>query len=125
MSSRWIAPVAIAAALFGLATLYSGGTALFGSPETRTALGDYVAFVLWFNFSMGLAYLVGAALLVLHHPAAQAVAKFIGLATLAVFALFVIAALSGTPYEMRTVGAMILRAGFWLAIATTLKRTEA
>ena len=120
MLSRWITPVAIAAALFGLATLYSGGTALFGSPGDRAAVGNAVAFVLWFNFAMGFAYLGGAVLLVLRHRAAKPVAWAIGLATLAVFAVFLIAVLAGTPFEMRTVGAMILRAGFWLAIAATL-----
>ena len=120
MTSRWITPVAIAAALFGLATLYSGGAALFGSPGDRAAVGNAVAFVLWFNFAMGFAYLGGAVLLVLRHRAAKPVAWAIGLATLAVFAVFLIAVLAGTPFEMRTVGAMILRAGFWLAIAATL-----
>jgi hypothetical protein len=32
--------------------------------------------------------------------------------------------LGGTPYEMRTVGAMTVRAGFWLAIAILLGRVR-
>jgi hypothetical protein len=49
-------------------------------------------------------------------------ALIIGLATLAVFAAFGMTVMRGTPFEMRTVGAMILRAGFWLTIAWLLGR---
>jgi len=119
----WSTPFAIAAALFGLATVYSGGMALFGNPEARAAAGNAVAFVLWFNFAMGFAYLAGAALIYRRHSSAQTVAWMIGLATLAVFGAFLVAALRGTPFEWRTIGAMILRAGFWLGLALALRRT--
>lgn len=110
------------AGLFGLATLASGGSALFGGPEAREAVGDAVPFVLWFNFLAGFAYLAGAAELLLRAPWAEPLAWAIGLATLAVFVAFGLAAASGTAFEMRTVIAMTLRAGFWLAIAWALLR---
>lgn len=122
MSAEWIRPLATLAVIFGLVTLYAGGMALFGDAAARAAVGNAMPFVLWFNFAMGLAYVAGAALLFLDHPAARWTALAIGFATLTVFALFLIAALRGTPFEMRTLGAMVLRSGFWLGIGFSLKR---
>ena len=118
----WSTAAAVAALVFGLATLASGATALFGGPEARTAVGDAVPFVLWFNFLAGFAYVAGAAGLYLWRPWAEAVAWAIALATLAVYAAFGLAVAAGAAFEMRTVFAMILRAGFWLAIAYALRR---
>ncbi len=120
-TKKWIVPVAILAGLFGLATLYSGGMALFGGPAARQAVGDAVPVVLWFNFLAGSFYIVAAIALFLRHPAARPLAWAIGLASLAVFAVLIALALSGTPFEWRTIGAMVLRSGFWLAIALALR----
>lgn len=121
---KWQRPAAIAAALFGGLTLVSGGLALFGPKMAQDMAGNAVPFVLIFNFAAGFAYLVGALALWLNHPAARAIAWAIALATLAVFAAFLWAAMAGTPYELRTFGAMTLRAGFWLVIALLLGRTR-
>lgn len=60
---RWLAAgLAIA---FGVATVLEGGHVLFGGAEARAAAGDFVPFVLWFNFAAGFAYVaagVGALL---------------------------------------------------------------
>ncbi|EPX80043.1 hypothetical protein [Litoreibacter arenae] len=121
-SPRWIRPVAIPAALFGVATIYSGGTALFGGAAAREAVGDAVPLVLWFNFLAGFAYILGAVAMFIRAPWARLVAWLIAASTLLVFAIFAVMALSGTPFEWRTVGAMVLRSGFWLAIALALSR---
>lgn len=115
---RWTTPLALVAAIFGAATLYSGGMALWGKAE----MGNVVPFLLWFNFAMGAVYLVAAALIFRRHPAALPMAWAIGISTGLVFVAFVIVALSGTPFEMRTLGAMILRTGFWLGAAWALRR---
>ena len=120
-SPKWITPVAIVALLFGLLTLYSGGMALFGGETARAAVGNAVPVVLWFNFLAGIAYISGAVALYLRHPWARPIALAIGLATLAVFALLIVLILTGTPFEMRTIGAMVLRSGFWIAIGVSLK----
>ena len=44
----------VAAIAFGLLTLISGGSALFGLVD----MGAVVPFVLWFNFLAGFAYVV-------------------------------------------------------------------
>ncbi len=123
MYPGWIRPVAVVAGLFGALTLFSGGMALFGPPEAQKAAGNAVPFVLQFNFLAGFAYLAGAAALWFRHPLARPLALTIAVATLAVFAVFLVAVFNGTPFEPRTVGAMVLRSGFWLTIGLMLGRT--
>lgn len=113
----WTMPVSLAAAVFGALTLFSGGNALFGGAAAQAAAGNAVPFVLWFNFLAGFAYIAAAAGLYLRKSWAAPLAWLIAGATALVFAAFLIAAASGTPFEMRTLGAMILRTGFWLAVA--------
>lgn len=116
----WVRPVAIIAALFGLLTVFSGGMVLFGSAAAKDAAGDAVPLVLWFNFLAGFVYILGAAALFSFAPWAKSLAWLIGISTLLVFAVLIAMALSGTLFEWRTIGAMVLRSSFWLAIATAL-----
>ncbi|WP_238528839.1 hypothetical protein [Ruegeria conchae] len=118
----WIRPVAIIAALFGLLTIFSGGMVLFGSSAAKSAAGDAVPIVLWFNFLAGFAYIIGAVALFRYTVWARPIAWAIGICTALVFLVLITMALGGTPFEWRTIGAMILRSGFWLAIAFTLAR---
>lgn len=101
-----------AAIAFGLLTIVSGGSALFGSID----MGAVVPFVLWFNFLAGFAYVIGGLLLLIGRRLALPVALAILLATAAVFAAFGWRVLSGGAFEMRTVGAMTLRTVFWAAM---------
>lgn len=118
LESPW--PLRIAAVIavaFGALTIVSGGTALFGGPETRAAVGDAVPFVLWFNFLAGFAYIAAGIGLWLRQPWAARLALLIALATLAVFAAFGLHVATGGAFEPRTVGAMTLRSLVWFAIA--------
>ena len=54
-----IGAISLVAIGFGLLTIKEGGTILFGDEVARAAAGNYVPFVLWFNFLAGFAY-VGA-----------------------------------------------------------------
>jgi len=112
--------LAVAAGLFGLLTLISGGRVLFGPEEARIAAGAYMPFVVWFNFLAGFAYIVAAWAMWQGRPWACALAGGIAAATVVVFAIFGFKAMTGTPFEMRTVGAMTLRSGFWLIAALVL-----
>nr|WP_246030484.1 hypothetical protein [Litoreibacter halocynthiae] len=114
--------MAVVAAAFGLLTIYSGGTALFGSAASKAAVGDAVPLVLWFNFLAGFVYVAGAVALFQFAPFAQRIAWLIGLSTLLVFVILIALAITGTPFEWRTIGAMVLRSGFWLAIAVALPK---
>jgi len=121
-SPRWVRPTAIVAAVFGFLTIFSGGMALFGGSAVKAVAGDAVPLVLWFNFLAGFVYVFGAFALFNLKSWAQTIAWSIGFATVLVFVYLIVMALSGTPFEWRTVGAMVLRAGFWLAIAAALRK---
>lgn len=114
--SRALKIAAGVAVLFGVLTVFSGGRALFGSEEARAAVGNAVPFVLWFNFLAGFAYVVaGIGLFLRLRPAVWLSAGILGTTFLAMLALGV-HVMQGGAFEMRTVGAMILRTGVWAII---------
>ena len=58
-TSTWPLKVAAGVAvIFGLLTIVSGGSALFGGPAAAAAAGDAAPFVLWFNFLSGFVYVL-------------------------------------------------------------------
>lgn len=119
-NSIWLTIVAIFALVFGALTLFSGGSVLFGPTASREAAGDVVPFVLWFNFSAGAFYILAAVGIWWRKSWAFALSTLIAIATGLVAIAFVAQVIYGTPYEIRTVAALILRLGVWTAIATTL-----
>ncbi len=114
---RWAIALAIFAALFGLLTLKSGGEVLFIDGAGRQAAGNYVLFVVWFNFLAGFAYIVGAVGLALWRSWTTPLAFTIAGLTIGVFIAFGLHIMVGGEYEMLTVGAMTLRSLVWLGIA--------
>lgn len=115
--------LAIVAIAFGLLTIKSGGAVLFFDGEARAAAGNYVGFVLWFNFLAGFAYVIaGIGLWLRFLPCAPRLSALIAVATLLVFAAFGMHVLNGGAYEMRTVVAMSLRSIVWVTIAALAYR---
>jgi len=108
---------------FGMLTLKEGGTVLFGDEATRTAAGNYVPFVLWFNFISGFAYVIAGVGLWLQQRWAVWLAAGIAVAIVLVFAAFGMHISSGGAYEQRTVIAMSLRTLVWVVIASLAART--
>ena len=49
--------VAAIAVIFGVATIKAGGSVLFGGIEAARAAGNFVPFVVWFNFLAGFVYI--------------------------------------------------------------------
>ncbi len=109
--------VTIIAVLFGLLTIKSGGSVLFIDGPARQAAGNYVPFVVWFNFLAGFIYIIAGAGLWMQKQWAVWLSVFIALATLVVFVIFGIVVLNGEAYEVRTVAAMSLRTVVWTLIA--------
>lgn len=109
--------ITIIAIMFGLLTIKSGGSVLFIDGPDRQAAGNYVPFVLWFNFLAGFVYIITGAGLWMKQQWAVWLSVFIALATLVVFALFGIVVINGELYEVRTVAAMSLRTVVWTLIA--------
>ena len=109
--------IATVAVVFGLATIFSGGQVLFGDEAARQAAGNYLPFVVWFNFLAGFAYVAAGAGLWRRRRWSARLALAIALGTLFVFAAFGIHVAGGGAFEMRTVGAMTLRSVVWTLIA--------
>ncbi len=108
---------AIVAFLFGALTIFSGGRALFGGADAQAAVGDAVPFVLWFNFLAGFAYVLAGVGLFLRHPPAVWISLGILTTTFLVLLALGLHMMQGGAYEMRTVGAMVLRTGVWAVIS--------
>lgn len=121
-STLLLRAISLVATLFGLMTLKEGGTVLFGGEAARIAAGNYVPFVLWFNFVAGFAYVVAGAGLWLQQRWAVWLAVVIAIATALIFVAFGAYAYSGGEYEQRTVIAMTLRTLIWIVIATMSTR---
>ena len=113
----WVRAVGLVGALFGLLTIREGGAVLFVDGAGRVAAGDFVPFVLWFNFLAGFAYVAAGVGLLYLQTWAVRLALAIAVATLGVFAAFVVHVVIGGAYEMRTVVAMVLRSIVWCSIA--------
>lgn len=118
----WIWSASTVAVLFGLLTIQEGGAVLFWSESARAAAGQYVPFVVWFNFLAGFAYVAAGAGLWFRRRWAAGLAFLVAAATLAVFVAFGVHVASGGGYELRTVIAMSLRSAVWIAIAVVAYR---
>lgn len=110
--------VALIAVLFGALTVWSGGNVLFGNGAE--AAGNYVPWVVWFNFLAGFAYIAAGIGIWRRRPWAPALAAGLAVLTALVFVAFGSWVATGGAYEMRTVVAMTIRTLLWTAIAALL-----
>lgn len=78
--------------------------------------------MLWFNFLAGFVYVVAGAGLLWRRPWAVHLALCLAVSTLLVFGAFGVHALGGGAFESRTVGAMVVRSAFWIALALVARR---
>lgn len=115
--------ISLVAVLFGLMTIKEGGAVLFGSEEARAAAGNYVPFVLWFNFLSGFAYVIAGIGLWMQQRWAVWLAVAIVVAIAVTFAAFGIHIYSGGAFEQRTVIAMNMRTLVWVAISFVAVRS--
>jgi len=118
---QWAIAMAVFVGVFGVMSLKSGGEVLFFDGAGREAAGNYVEFVVWFNFLAGFAYIAGAVGLALWRSWVTQLAFSIAISTIVVFMAFGVHIITEGPYEMRTVGAMVLRSVAWLGIAFSLR----
>ena len=102
---------------FGLLTIKEGGAILFGGEAAQASAGNFVPFVLWFNFLAGFAYVAAGTGLWHWQRWAAWLAVVIAAATAFVFAAFGAHVHAGGAFEMRTVIAMSFRTLVWVAIA--------
>lgn len=111
----WI--IAVIAIVFGLLTVKSGGSVLFVDGISREEAGNYVPFVVWFNFLAGFVYLIAGGGIWMQKRWAVWTSIAIVVATLTVFTIFGMHIVRGGMYEVRTIAAMSLRTVVWALIA--------
>ena len=116
----WI--VSAVAVGFGIMTLKGGGAVLFGDEAARTAAGNYVPLLLWFNFLSGFVYIAAGVGLWLQQRWATGLSVALAVAIAVAFAAFGMHIYSGGEYEQRTVIAMSIRLLVWVVVAAVSLR---
>lgn len=116
--------VAIIAIMFGIATVKEGGTVLFTETGKQSA-GNYVPFVLWFNFIAGFAYIMAGIAMFKLKSCSRRLSAVIAISTTIVFILLGIHIFNDGLYELRTVMAMTIRSTLWISIAIVALRAKA
>ncbi|HET8941098.1 MAG TPA: hypothetical protein VFN13_03840 [Rudaea sp.] len=122
MRGVWIKVIAVIAMAFGLLTIMEGGAVLFFDGPARAAAGNYVPFVLWFNFLAGFAYVIAGLGLWVRRRWAAGLAIVIAAATALTFTAFAVHVAFGGAWEKRTLIAMSLRTLVWVGIAVVARR---
>ena len=103
--------------LFGLLTVFMGGSVIFDLFGIRAIEGNYVLFVVWANWICGFLYLI-AAYGLLKQKRWTSKLLFAAFLLLAItFAAFIMHIQSGGIYERKTIFAMTFRTMITLAIA--------
>ena len=123
MRALWIRIFSVVAILFGIATIKEGGAVLFTYAGKKSA-GNYVPFVLWFNFFAGFAYIVAGIMLYKLKACSRRMVLIIAVSTSLVFILFGLHISNGGAYEVRTVASMTIRTSLWILIAVIVLRTK-
>lgn len=113
----WSWLIIFIAIVFGALTIKSGGSVIFFDGPARLAAGNYVNFVVWFNFLAGFLYIVAGLGFLLNKEWTAKLSLVIAVATVSVFTAFGIHILMDGSYEMRTVMAMSLRSVIWITFA--------
>ena len=113
----WLWPVIFIAFVFGVITIKSGGAVIFFDGSAREAAGNYVNFVVWFNFFAGFLYILAGIGFLLNKEWTARLAAIIAAATVFIFAVLGIHILMDGSYESRTIIAMIFRSVIWISIA--------
>lgn len=109
----WVYVLGTFLVLFGLLTIKEGGSVLFFDSAAKAEAGNYVPFVLWFNFIAGFAYVAASIGIFINAKWTSRLSVIIaGFSAIVLVALFV-HIFAGGLYETRTLVAMTLRASIW------------
>jgi hypothetical protein len=111
---RYLVPAFVL--IFGLMTLKEGGAVLFIEGSERQAAGQFVDWVLWFNFVTGFALLALGFGLFKKKSWVRPLAKTVMLLSLLVLTVFLIFIALGGAYELRTLIAMPFRVMIWFGL---------
>ena len=106
----------------GLLTIKEGGAVVSGNTGALAAAGNYVPFVVWFNFLAGFFYVAAGIGLFMQKRWAMWLALAIAVSTAVTSAALGAVIVSGGAFEQRTAFAMGLRTIVWMVIAAVAWR---
>jgi len=109
--------LSVIAVVFGLLTLKAGGSVIFNVGSLRQTEGNFVPFVVWFNFLSGFFYIAAGIGFWMQKRWAVSLSIALLISIVITYIFFGIHVLNGGPYEMRTVYAMALRTFLWIVIS--------
>ncbi len=108
--------------VFGVMTIFSGGSVALRLGSALELAGDVIPFVVWFNFAAGFVYVATAIGIWSARSWAGTLATLIAVATALVAIGLAFAVVNGQAYEMRTIGALGFRFVLWAGVAIWLWR---
>jgi len=123
--SFWKNLLAALVLVFGVITLFKAGSILFGPQSARDSVGDFVPFVVKFNFAAGFLYILSAVGIWRGRSWAYLVSAIVALGTIIAATVFAGHVALGGSYEMQTVFALGFRAVFWIVVSLILRPKRA
>lgn len=117
MKSYWLKIISVFLFLFGLITIFMGGSVIFDLFGIRVKEGNYVLFVVWANFICGFIYLATVYGFLKNKKWSAILMWIATLVLIITFVAFFIHIHSGGAYEKKTIYAMTFRTTITLAIA--------
>ena len=117
--------VAILAIAFGAVTVAFGGAVLFGPVAVQAKAGNFIPFVLQFNFIAGLAYMAAGYGILTRRAWAFPLSLAIAVLTLATATAVAIAVLNGSTFEVGTIAALGVRFLVWGGICVEIRPARA
>ena len=124
MKNKFLKLVAAIVAIFGLLSIFAGGSVILDLFEMRAKEGNYVLFVVWVNLICGFLYLIAAYGLFKQRKWTSIV---LGLGIILLIGAFLglfIWINQGGIYESKTVGAMTFRTLFTIAMFVIAKKNK-
>lgn len=109
MKRLYLIIAGIVSALFGLATIFAGGSVIFDLFGMRQEQGNYVLFVVWANFICGFLYLFAAYGFFKTRKWTSKLLQYALYILIITFAGLFIWIVTGHLYETRTIAAMSFR----------------
>jgi hypothetical protein len=112
----------LTAVVFGLLTLKEGGAVIFDIGSARQTAGNFVPYMVWFNFLSGFFYIAAGIGLWMQKRWALYLSVAVLISIVIAYIFFGVHVLSGGLYEKRTAYAMVLRTFLWGVISVVSYR---
>lgn len=120
----WIYVLAAFLVLFGLLTIKKGGSVLFYDSTAKAEAGNYVPFVLWFNFFAGFFYIAASIGIFISAKWTRRLSVVIAGSSALILASLLVHIFTGGLYETRTLIAMTLRVTIWTFTSFLLTKNK-